>query len=431
MVGYLLLYNLTDKTLYLNEKQKAHVVEFIWSCLLPLFSLKVLKDIYYDNSLLEKGHTGLSDLLLEFYLAGTIVDFYLCYKDYYSYFTKITITHHILWISFGLTALYNNASIYASFVYFIEIPCIVKCFNKFFPTLKNTLLFAKTWIIFRIFYFIPITFFLVKQFKINFPILNNFNIVWWSASLMHIWWGIKLIIKNEKETYLFKMIRKPYLLNNEHRPQLRGFIHYILYNYKIIHCIMILYFYNVFNYDYYYLYILNGCAVFFNVYVSYKMHCNDLLEFIGLKYEAYYWKLDELSINCLIFFRYLLLSNLISFPYYFNIIGYTIFLSNCYHIYIKNNLIKYDFNNGNSFPNHYKLSHILFFSLFIFSGMYCYYVIPKTMYPSIGWCVYAIAFLIYYSKFCYEINNKYIRQHDIAHLILVCNFMYFLITDVI
>ena len=83
-------------------------------------------DVYFDNSLLEKGHTVLSDRLLELYIAGTIVDFYLCYKEYPSYFTKITITHHILWLSVGFTVLYNNASIYGAYVYFIEVPSVVK-----------------------------------------------------------------------------------------------------------------------------------------------------------------------------------------------------------------------------------------------------------------------------------------------------------------
>ena len=175
--------------------------------------------------------------------------------------------------------------------------------------------------------------------------------------------------------------------------------------------------------------------VYLNIYFSYKMHCNDLIDSqsnvkLGKEVEGYYWRLDELSINGLIFSRYLLLSTQIDYPTYYNIIGYTLFLSNCYHIYTKNNLKKYDFNSKDSFPNHYKLSHFLFCSLFLFSGMYCYYIIPKTISPMIGWCVYCFVFLIYYSKFCYVMNNKSIQQHDIAHFILICNFMYFLITDV-
>ena len=73
------------------------------------------------------------------------------------------------------------------------------------------------------------------------------------------------------------------------------------------------------------------------------MHCGDLRyidDEINKELEAYYWRLDELSINGLIFSRYLLLSNQINYPNYYNVIGYTLFLSNCYHIYTKNNLKK-------------------------------------------------------------------------------------------
>lgn len=435
IITFLLYYKVVDNTFYFDEKQKAHVVEYLWSVILPICSLKVLMDIYIDNSLLEKGHTVLSDRLLELYIAGTMVDFYLCYKEYPSYFTKITIIHHILWLSIGFTTLYNNASIYGAYVYFIEVPCIIKCWNKFFTNFKNILLFAQTWVIFRIFYFGNLIPFLSEEFEKNFPILNNFKFVWWGALIMHIWWGGKLILKNEKETNLFKMIRRPYLLNGEFRPQYRGIIQYLLYHYKIIDCITILYFYRVWHYDYNYLYILNGSMVYLNIYYSWKMHCNDLIDSqsnvrLDKEVEAYYWRLDELSINGLIFSRYLLLSTQIDYPNYYNVIGYTLFLSNCYHIYTKNNLKKYDFNSKDSFPNHYKLSHFLFCSLFLFSGMYCYYIIPKTISPMIGWCVYCLAFLIYYSKFCYVMNNKYIQQHDIAHFVLICNFGWFLLTDI-
>ena len=368
-IAFLCYYKVVDNTFCFNEKQKAHIVEYLWSIILPICSLKVLTDIYIDNSLLEKGYTSLSDRLLEIFLSGTLVDFILCYKEYPSYFTKITVIHHILWLSFGLTALYNNASIYGSFVYFIEVPCIVKCWNKFFPNLKNVLLFAQTWIVFRIFYFATVIPFLMKQFENHFPILNNFKIVWITALLMHIWWGVKLIRKNEKEILLFEIIRRPYLLNDEFRPQYRGLIHYILYKYNIIDCITILYFYHIWHYDYYYLYILNGSMIYLNIYYSWKMHCGDLRyidDEINKELEAYYWRLDELSINGLIFSRYLLLSNQINYPNYYNVIVYTLFLSNCYHIYTKNNLKIYDFYSKKSFPNHYKLSHFLFCSLFLF-----------------------------------------------------------------
>ena len=92
----------------------------------------------------------------------------------------------------------------------------------------------------------------------------------------------------------------------------------------------------------------------------------------------------------------------------------------------KNNLKIYDFNSKKPFPNHYKLS-TLFCSLF-FLGMYCYYIIPITISPMIGG-VYCLAFLIYYiNSLC--MKNKYIQQHDIAHFILICNFGWFLLTDI-
>ena len=52
VIVFLSYYKVVDNTFYFNEKQKAHVVEYLWSIILPICSLKVLMDIYFDNSLI-------------------------------------------------------------------------------------------------------------------------------------------------------------------------------------------------------------------------------------------------------------------------------------------------------------------------------------------------------------------------------------------
>ena len=83
------------------------------------------------------------------------------------------------------------------------------------------------------------------------------------------------------------------------------------------------------------IYILYGSMVYLNIYYSKARGDLSIDDEINKELEAYYWRLDELSINGLIFSRYLLLSNQINYPNYYNVIGYTLFLSNCYHIYTK------------------------------------------------------------------------------------------------
>lgn len=192
-------YYSVNKIYNLNEKQKAHIVEFIWSVILVCGSIQSLYDIYNDNSILDKGYNQLSNILLKIYLSGTITDFYLCYKEYNTYFTKITITHHIVWITLSFIALYNKLSIYGIYVYLIEVPCILKCIFKLSPRVKNTLLFARTWVVFRIFYFFNLILFLRSQFYIKSKFMYKTIPLWYCALTMHIVWGYKLIKKCELE----------------------------------------------------------------------------------------------------------------------------------------------------------------------------------------------------------------------------------------
>ena len=57
-IAFLCYYKVVDNTFCFNEKQKAHIVEYLWSIILPICSLKVLTDIYIDNSLLERLYTS-------------------------------------------------------------------------------------------------------------------------------------------------------------------------------------------------------------------------------------------------------------------------------------------------------------------------------------------------------------------------------------
>ena len=61
-------YSLINSSVKLNEKQKAHIVELMWSVVLVVGSLKTFIDVYQDNTLLDKGYTNLSDNLLKFYM---------------------------------------------------------------------------------------------------------------------------------------------------------------------------------------------------------------------------------------------------------------------------------------------------------------------------------------------------------------------------
>ena len=76
-------YNLINYSVKLNEKQKAHIVELMWSVVLVVGSLKTFIDVYQDNTLLDIGYTNLSDNLLKFYMAGTITDFIFVFRFYY------------------------------------------------------------------------------------------------------------------------------------------------------------------------------------------------------------------------------------------------------------------------------------------------------------------------------------------------------------
>ena len=51
IITFLLYYKVVDNIFYFAEKQKAHVVEYLWSIILPICSLKVLMDIYFGNYL--------------------------------------------------------------------------------------------------------------------------------------------------------------------------------------------------------------------------------------------------------------------------------------------------------------------------------------------------------------------------------------------
>jgi len=428
---FLTTYKVINKCVILNEKQKAHVIEFIWSIVLVSGSLKTFCDIYKNNELLDIGYTNTTDVLLKLYMAGTITDFYLCYNEYHTYFTKVTISHHIIWIGISCLTLYTNASIYAAFVYLIEIPCIPKCIFKLYPKLKNTLVFAKTWIVFRIFYFINIVIFFQKRFKEHNPLMYKLVPLWWAAWIMHLWWGVKLVKKCESEERIWSIEdRKTYLINKENRPYFRGFIQHILMKYYIIHCFIIMYCYYV-SYDplkwYYY---FNALSIFLNTYASYKLHCNDLFK-NTLEDEGYYWKIDEFSINSLIFSRFILLTNIIVFPQFIVYSFFIIYLLNCINIYNKNNIIKYNFSDKQSFPTHYMLSHMGFVIMYLISGYYSFYMYEHSVKPLIGWLVYLLAFLIYYSKFCFNMNNKLFNQHDIIHLIINLNYLFYTITDII
>jgi hypothetical protein len=234
LIGFFMSsYYSVNKIYNLNEKQKAHIVEFIWSVILVCGSIQSFYDIYKDNNLIDKGHSQLSDILLKIYLSGTITDFYLCYKEYNTYFTKITITHHMVWITLSFIALYNKLSIYGIYVYLIEVPCIPKCIFKFSPRLKNTLLFARTWVVFRIFYFFNLILFLRSQFYIKSNFMYNTISLWWCALGMHIFWGYKLIKKNEFEINKKSNDKIIKTLNY------KKWLMYISNTYYITHCIII------------------------------------------------------------------------------------------------------------------------------------------------------------------------------------------------
>lgn len=413
-------YRLVNYSMKLNEKQKAHIVELLWSVVLVTGSLKTFFDIYKDNSLLDVGHTNLSDNLLKFYMAGTITDFILCYKDYYTYFTKITVFHHIVWVGISCLSLYTNSSIYGAFVYLIEVPCIPKCIFKIFPTTKNTIIFARTWIIFRIFYFFNVVMFFQERFKTNNMQMYKTTPLWWLALAMHVWWGYKLIKKCESESRIWSMeIRRPYLLNKEFRPKYRGFIQHILMKYYIIHCSFIMYILYSRNSDQEWLYYCSGLAIFLNTYASQKMHCNDLLS-NDIKDEIFYSKLDYVSIQSIIFSRLLILT----IPLYTNIVNYS--LAACYflivYLILRKKYIHISNFNKNKIPMNSISHHLFGISIYLFYGIVSFYNYKTNIKNVICWCIYFTAFIFYYSKFFITMNNPYYNQHDIAHAFININY---------
>ncbi len=423
-------YNLINYSVKLNEKQKAHIVELMWSVVLVVGSLKTFIDVYQDNNLLDKGYTNLSDNLLKFYMAGTITDFILCYKDYNTYFTKITIFHHIVWVGISSLALYTNSSIYGTFVYLIEVPCIPKCIFKIFPRTKNTIIFARTWIIFRIFYFFNVVLFFQERFKTHNVQMYKTTPLWWLALTMHIWWGYKLIKKCELESRIWFMeIRRPYLLNKEVRPKYRGFIQHILMKYYIIQCSFVMYILYTSSSDLKWLYYFYGLSMLLNTYASHKLHCNDLLN-NDIKDEIFYSKLDYISIQSIIFSRLLLLTTSL----YTNFVNYA--LTMCYFLIIYQIFRKkyekiYDFNNNKIIPSYNIPHHIFGISIYFLYGIVSFYNYKTNINNIISWCIYFVAFICYYSKFFIEINNPYYNQHDIAHIIININYYISSICDIV
>tara|TARA_B100001093_G_scaffold208682_1_gene200478 strand:+ start:1268 stop:2602 length:1335 start_codon:yes stop_codon:yes gene_type:complete len=434
-------YYSVNKIYNLNIKQKPFIIEFIWSVILVYGSIQSLYDIYNDNSLLDKGYNQLSDILLKIYLSGTITDFYLCYKEYNTYFTKITITHHIFWIILSFIVLYNNLSIYGAYVYLIEIPCIPKCVFKFSPRLKNTLLFARTWIVFRIFYFFNLILFLQSQFYIKSKFMYNTITLWWFALGMHIYWGYKLIKKSELENNLFKN-RDDYT-NLEKRPIYRGFIQHVLIKYYIIHCICGEYLYytysdNTWN-NLYYLFIT--FSLISNIYLSYYVHCYDILKIkkdciINNISLELLWNIDEFIITLMIFSKNIFIDSLIDKNNYNTF--YYIFIKNTYYFifalstififFIKKNTI-YDFTNINTYTTYYKLYHVIIITQWIYFYIYSINIIEKTYTYLITWFIITFGGLIYYTKFIHDMKNKYINQHDIFHYSLYIAYFYSMIID--
>ena len=255
--------------------------------------------------------------------------------------------------------------------------------------------------------------------------------LWWVAFFMHVWWGYKLIKKCELESRAWFMeIRRPYLLNKEFRPKYRGFIQHILMKYYIIHCIIGMYCWYISNTNLKWLYYFHGFSVFLNTYSSYKMHCNDILK-NKIENEAFYWKLDEFSINSLIFSRFLILYYLFELKQLNLYLSLSIYVLNCYIIYKKKSLKKYDFIKKLSFPVHFVMSQFCCLILYVLSGFYSFHLYEQNIQLLIGWLSYFIAFVLYYSKFCYKSKNIYIQQHDIAHLLININFLFCLVSDII
>ena len=422
-------YSLINCSVKLNEKQKAHIVELMWSVVLVVGSLKTFIDVYQDNTLLDIGYTNLSDNLLKFYMAGTITDFILCYKDYYTYFTKITVFHHIIWVGISSLALYTNSSIYGTFVYLIEVPCIPKCIFKIFPRTKNTIIFARTWIIFRIFYFFNVVLFFQERFKIHNVQMYKTTPLWWLALTMHIWWGYKLIKKCELESRIWFMeIRKPYLLNKEVRPKYRGFIQHILMKYYIIQCSFAMYIWLASYTDLKWLYYFYGLSVLLNTYASHKFHCNDLSK-NDIKDEIFYWKLDEMSIQSILFSRFFIVISSL----YTSIVNYALLICYfliIYKIYKKNYTKKYDFYKEKIHSNSISY-HIFTVSMYFSYGIILIANYQSNMKKIISWCIYLIALICYYSKFFIETNNLYYKQHDIAHVLININYYIDFISDIV
>ena len=171
-----------------------------------------------------------------------------------------------------------------------------------------------------------------------------------------------------------------------------------------------------------------GLSVLLNTYASHKFHCNDLSK-NDIKDEIFYWKLDEMSIQSILFSRFFILISSL----YTSIVNYALLICYfliIYKIYKKNYTKKYDFYKEKIHSNSISY-HIFTVSMYFFYGIILFSDYQTNMKKIFSWCIYLIALICYYSKFFIETNNIYYKQHDIAHALININYYIDFISDIV
>ena len=128
-----------------DEKKRAHIIELLQSSSMSISAL-YLSHKYYNGTL---------DIYDGYYanvlgVACLIVDFYYMYNDYKSFFKPIAIFHHIFYILFSFYSLHGLHTHITIPFCLIELPRVYFILCKFFPIIRNDLLYIVVFIAFRL-----------------------------------------------------------------------------------------------------------------------------------------------------------------------------------------------------------------------------------------------------------------------------------------
>ena len=148
------------------------------------------------------------------------------------------------------------------------------------------------------------------------------------------------------------------------------------------------------------------------------------------------WNIDEFIITLMMFSKNIFINSLIEKYNYNNVFYdyikytyYSIFTLSTMFIFIKTKDIR-NFADKNTYSMFYKIYHLLISIHCFYSYVYSICIIEKTYNHFVSFLIITTGGLIYYTKFFYNMKNKYINQHDIFHYFVYIGCLYSMIIDV-